>query len=144
MPSRLLSSRRKRTPNEWNVLSHTRSVRSRPISGTMRSAISRAALLVKVTPRIASGRVPRSISRAMRAVITRVLPEPAPARTSMGPWSCSTASRCAGLRLMAGVWGARTGMSIDDRPQPRSLPSAAQLSLEFPLGSDAYMASAMP
>ena len=102
-PKRLASSPRKRTPSEWNVLSHTRSVRSRPMSGTMRSAISRAALLVKVTPRMLSGRAPRSISRAMRVVITRVFPEPAPANTSMGPWSCSTAARCAGLRLMPGV-----------------------------------------
>ena len=34
----------------------------------------------------------------MRCVMTRVLPEPAPARTSSGPSWCSTARACAGLR----------------------------------------------
>src|SRR5262245_31988540 len=43
------------------------------------------------------GSTPRSIRRAMRYVITRVLPEPAPASTSRGPSLCSTASRCGGL-----------------------------------------------
>src|SRR5688572_2672424 len=35
----------------------------------------------------------------MRKVMTRVLPEPAPARMSNGPVVCSTASRCSGLSL---------------------------------------------
>ena len=35
---------------------------------------------------------------AMRVVSTRVLPVPAPASTSTGPSSDSTASRCSGLR----------------------------------------------
>ena len=35
----------------------------------------------------------------MRVVITRVLPVPAPARTSSGPSVVVTASRCAGLSL---------------------------------------------
>ena len=35
---------------------------------------------------------------AMRVVSTRVLPVPAPASTSTGPSSVSTASRCSGLR----------------------------------------------
>ena len=43
----------------------------------------------------------RSIRCTMRDVSTRVLPEPAPASTSMGPWTCSTASRCAGSVLRA-------------------------------------------
>ena len=30
--------------------------------------------------------------------MTRVLPEPAPARISSGPWMCRTASRCSALR----------------------------------------------
>src|SRR5262245_44248004 len=33
----------------------------------------------------------------MRCVITRVLPEPAPARINNGPSTCATASRCAGF-----------------------------------------------
>ena len=49
------------------------------------------------------GRVPRSTRRAMRWVITRVLPLPAPARTRRGPSPCSTAARCAGLRPTIGA-----------------------------------------
>ena len=55
--------------------------------------ISRAALLVNVTERIRSGGVPLWISSAARNVITRVLPVPAPARTSSGPPIVRTASR---------------------------------------------------
>src|ERR1700684_2953358 len=36
---------------------------------------------------------------AMRWVITRVLPEPAPARISKGPSTASTAARCCGFNL---------------------------------------------
>ena len=65
----------------------------------MRSFISRAALLVKVTARISDGRArPRLRIWAIRVVSTRVLPVPAPASTSTGPSSVSTASRCSGLR----------------------------------------------
>ena len=64
----------------------------------MRSRISPAALFVNVTARMWRGSTPSmSISRAMRVVSTRVLPDPAPASTSNGPSTCSTASRCAGL-----------------------------------------------
>ena len=38
-----------------------------------------------------------SISRAIRVVMTRVFPKPAPAKTRSGPLTCSTASRWAGL-----------------------------------------------
>ena len=76
-----------------------------PPSCTTRSFISSAALLVKVMARIERASTPRSSSRAMRVVTTRVLPEPAPASTSMGPRSCSTASRCEGLR----GWALRVG-----------------------------------
>jgi nitrogen regulatory protein PII len=55
------------------------------VSFSMRSRISPAALLVKVTARMRSGQVPRRKSSAMRKVMTRVLPEPAPARMSSGP-----------------------------------------------------------
>ena len=39
----------------------------------------------------------RRAGSAMRVVITRVLPVPAPARTSSGPSVVETASRCAGF-----------------------------------------------
>ncbi len=42
-----------------------------------RSAISRAALLVNVIARISHGDTPRSTSRAIRGVMTRVFPDPA-------------------------------------------------------------------
>src|SRR2546423_1612741 len=35
----------------------------------------------------------------MRYVMTRVFPDPAPARISSGPSRCSTASRCSGFRF---------------------------------------------
>src|SRR5437773_2320902 len=63
----------------------------------MRSCISRAALLVKVTARIFAAGIPRSIRREMREVITRVFPEPAPARIKTGPLIVSTALRCSGF-----------------------------------------------
>ncbi len=64
----------------------------------MRSFISRAALLVKVTDRMSKGRArPVEIRWAMRVVSTRVLPVPAPASTRTGPSVASTARRCSGL-----------------------------------------------
>ena len=50
-----------------------------------RSRISRAALLVNVMATMCDGSVPRSMRCAIFAVITRVLPLPAPASTSIGP-----------------------------------------------------------
>ena len=42
----------------------------------------------------------------MRYVMTRVLPDPAPARMSSGPSRCSTASRCSGFSLeRKSMWG---------------------------------------
>src|SRR5580698_5378136 len=69
-----------------------------PTMSPTRVFISRAALLVKVTAKISPGRA-RPVARmwAMRTVSTRVLPVPAPASTSTGPSSVSTASRCSGL-----------------------------------------------
>ena len=65
----------------------------------MRSRISRAALLVKVTASSSHGRA-RLVLRmwARRVVSTRVLPVPAPASTSTGPSTASTAARCSGFR----------------------------------------------
>jgi len=59
-----------------------------------------AALLVKVTARIESGAMAFSrISQAMRLVMTRVLPDPAPARISSGPLAVSTAARLFGIQV---------------------------------------------
>jgi hypothetical protein len=58
--------------------------------------ISRAALLVKVTAKIDQGATPLSrISQAIFAVITLVLPDPAPARIKRGFPVCNTARRSA-------------------------------------------------
>ena len=64
--------------------------------------ISPAALLVNVTAKIELGWTPDASNRAMRAVITRVLPEPAPAKTNNGPSPCSTAACCCRLSRKAG------------------------------------------
>src|SRR5690348_9631736 len=65
-------------------------------SESSRPRISPAALLVKVTARIAhGGTCSTSASQAMRWVSTRVLPEPAPASTRYEPGGALTASRCA-------------------------------------------------
>ena len=64
-----------------------------PAIDRARSAISRAALLVKVTARRCFASMPDSRRRAMRTVTTRVFPVPAPASTRSGPSPCSTASR---------------------------------------------------
>ena len=64
-----------------------------------RSRISLAALLVKVTARTAEGGTRRCVMMcAMRCVMTRVLPLPAPARISSGPSVCVTASRCCAIQ----------------------------------------------
>ncbi len=64
-----------------------------------RSRISAAALLVKVMAKTCQGRTPSSaIMCAMRKVRTRVLPEPAPARTSKGPRVQVAASYWAGFK----------------------------------------------
>ena len=87
------------TPMAWKVPSQGMPSTAWPTMLPTRSFISRAALLVKVTERISDGRA-RPVARiwAMRVVKTRVLPVPAPASTSTGPSSVSTASRCSGLR----------------------------------------------
>ncbi len=56
-------------------------------------------LTTRIAHILATGRArPRLRMWAMRVVSTRVLPVPAPASTSTGPSSVSTASRCSGLR----------------------------------------------
>src|SRR5579872_5357316 len=48
----------------------------------------------------------------MRNVMTRVFPDPAPARISSGPSVCSTASRCSGLSLSRKFISRRRAFSI--------------------------------
>ena len=87
-----------RTHMAWNVHTHMPRMLLPSRRRSRRSFISRAALLVKVMARICQGMMPRSSSMwAMRYVSTRVLPEPAPASTSSGPSTLSTALFCAGL-----------------------------------------------
>ena len=78
------SRRRIRVQKLWKVL--TQSCPAGTLtSRCTRSAISPAALLVKVMARMLPGRTPSSsMSQAMRRVITVVLPEPAPARIIAG------------------------------------------------------------
>src|SRR6185436_9486958 len=95
------SRRSSRAERLWKVPIQ-RPVGSRDRSVAIRCFISAAALLVNVTAKIRSGGTPcSSISTAMRVVSTRVLPEPAPARTRSGPVTWATASRCSGLRVRA-------------------------------------------
>ena len=83
-PSTPPSSRMIRTPKAWKV-QITTSLAARPISCLARSRISAAALLVKVMAAMRLGSSPASINRPILCVITRVLPEPAPANTKQGP-----------------------------------------------------------
>ncbi len=83
-PSTLPSSRTMRTPSAWKVHTTT-SLAALPISPLARSRISAAALLVKVMAAMRLGSIPCSIRCAILCVITRVLPEPAPASTRQGP-----------------------------------------------------------
>ena len=87
-----------RAQAEWKVITHIARL-ARPTRCSTRSRISFAALLVNVIARISPGRAWPVRSRyAIRCVITRVLPDPAPARMSIGPSPCMTASRWGGLR----------------------------------------------
>src|SRR5438477_447885 len=93
-----MSRRSIRTQNEWKVEMTGLAMLSPPTSFSTRSPISAAALLVNVIAKIDSGMTPLcSIKYAIRYVMTRVLPLPAPARISTGPSVVSTASRCCGL-----------------------------------------------
>src|SRR5262245_24050220 len=82
---------------EWNVLTHIRRATG-PTSEATRSFISPAALLVNVMARRPNGETRfDAIRYATRRVSTRVLPEPAPATTRIGPSGALAASRCTGL-----------------------------------------------
>src|SRR5574343_1404606 len=96
-PSTDPSSRSRRTPRAWKVQIST-SLVALPTNWRARSRISAAALLVKVMAAIRRGSNPAWIKRPILWVITRVLPEPAPASTKQGPDRWLTASSCARLR----------------------------------------------
>ena len=83
-PSLLPSWRSRRTPKAWKVQISTLPA-ALPTSLRARSRISAAALLVKVMAATRSGAMPLWINLAIFCVITRVLPEPAPAITKLGP-----------------------------------------------------------
>ena len=83
----------------WKVDTHMPRLRG-PTSPARRSRISAAALFVNVMAKISHGATPLfSIRLAMRYVSTRVLPEPAPARTKSGPSVVTTASRCGSFNV---------------------------------------------
>src|SRR5579872_5049639 len=93
-----MSRRSTRTQNEWKVEMTGLAMLNPPTSFSTRSPISAAALLVNVIARMDSGITPLcSIRYAMRYVMTRVFPLPAPARINTGPSVVSTASRCCGF-----------------------------------------------
>src|SRR6185295_12100995 len=91
------SRRRTRTQKAWKVEIQLESA-TPPRSASVRAFISPAALLVKVAARIWSEGTPRPRTRwAIRWVMTRVFPLPAPARISTGPSTARTASCCSGF-----------------------------------------------
>ena len=63
----------------------------------------------------------------MRAVITRVLPVPAPARTSSGPSVVVTASRWDGLRLARRAESAREARPGAEGEEERMVAKTASL-----------------
>src|SRR6185369_11840229 len=94
------SRRSSRTQNEWKVETLGAASNWTSCNSVVtRSRISREALFVKVTARTAHGGTLREVMMwAMRCVMTRVLPLPAPARIRSGPSVWLTASRCCALR----------------------------------------------
>ena len=92
----------------WNV----RAVTPGSPSDRSRSTISPAALSVNVTTSTWSGGTTSvAIAYAVRRLITRVLPVPAPARIATGPLVASTASRCSGSRSSSRRSGSSRGIS---------------------------------
>ena len=82
---------------------------------------------------LAGGAIPSSIRCAVRSVITRVLPEPAPAITSSGPSVSSTASRCSGSSASRlGAAGRRVGQRVSGGRAGRRAPVGAGRSRRAP------------
>src|SRR5574341_288266 len=113
-PTSVARSRRMRTQVEWNVaMSGGRIPAGRTRSSTRRR-ISPAALLVKVTASTCRGWTPSTPrSHAIRWAMTRVLPLPAPASTSIGPRVAWTACCWAGLSEASTLSGATADRSMD-------------------------------
>ena len=123
-PTRSPQRRRSTSEKRWKVPTKVGSGRI-PRSFSTRSRISPAALLVKVTATIADGSIPTSFTnQATRWVMTRVLPEPAPASTSCAPSPWVTAARCSSLRLVSGLFWASavTGASLAEGADGRKVP----------------------
>src|SRR3990167_5607696 len=117
-PSAAPSSRSRRTPSAWKVQISTLRA-SRPTSCLARSRISAAALLVKVMAAMRSAASPALMSRPILCVITRVLPEPAPASTRQGPPRWFTASSWARFRPWdMGTSSQAFGKASDDTGGP--------------------------
>ena len=94
------SRRKMRAHSEWKVAICSWCGFTSPSSAATRRFISSAALFVKVAAKTSPGATPRERTRcAMRRVITRVFPLPAPATISTGPSGAVTASSCCGLRF---------------------------------------------
>ena len=133
MRSASMSRRSTRTQKEWKVDSCGLD-RVEPASSLFtRSPISAEALLVKVTARMESGATPLASMRyAMRCVITRVFPEPAPARISTGPSVASTAARCCGFIFSSrGFTGWRLGGNFSSSVSPPAMRSRIRKSCAF-------------
>src|SRR3989339_1384329 len=81
----------------------TASLAARPIRPRARSRISVAALLVNVMAKIFLAATPDWIKRPILWVMTRVLPDPAPASTRQGPCMKFTASCWARFRPVVGA-----------------------------------------
>src|SRR5919202_422014 len=89
-----MSRRSQRAQSAWNVPTDRPLASWPPTSASSRSRSSRAALVVKGTAGMLYGKTFCASSKyATRWTITRVLPEPGPARISSGPSTCETASR---------------------------------------------------
>ena len=87
------STRRILEKMEWKVPIHKLAALPCPTRVAIRFCISRAALLVNVSARIRYAGTPLLNKFAIRYVNTLVLPDPAPAITSVGPSVFTTASR---------------------------------------------------
>ena len=94
-----------------------------PTMLAMRSRISLAAVLVKVSAKIFHGSMPLSIRYATLVVSTRVFPAPAPAITNDGPSMYSTAARWLSSRESRYLYDCCIFyMFICFRPESRGLP----------------------
>src|SRR5580698_8732102 len=132
-PARSCSICRNFRPSAWNVHTVSACASSALTSLLTRSRISRAALLVKVIAAIFDGASFRRCTRcAIFWVITDVLPEPAPASTSSGLSTCSTAANCWGLSMRQAD---RSAGNSAGRDRSKPAPGGAGLRSIRPNGS---------